>query len=67
MENTSGIEEMIAFDVSRSKLTSSTDDPNGDFIEIHPCRKEVGCNRELCVGFPGKDYKSDFVVVRDRG
>lgn len=29
VENTSGIEVMIAFDVSRSMLASSTDDPNG--------------------------------------
>jgi len=29
MESTSGIEVMIAFDVSRSMLASSTDDPNG--------------------------------------
>lgn len=29
VENTSGIEVMIAFDVSRSMLASATDDPNG--------------------------------------
>ncbi|MDE5942320.1 MAG: VWA domain-containing protein [Muribaculaceae bacterium] len=29
IENTSGIEVMIAFDVSRSMLASATDDPNG--------------------------------------
>ena len=29
VENTSGIEVMIAFDVSRSMLASSTDDPQG--------------------------------------
>lgn len=29
VENTAGIEVMIAFDVSRSMLASSTDDPNG--------------------------------------
>ena len=29
VENTSGIEVMIAFDVSKSMLASSTDDPNG--------------------------------------
>ena len=34
VENTSGIEVMIAFDVSRSMLASSTDDPNG--VSIHP-------------------------------
>ena len=40
VENTSGIEVMIAFDVSRSMLASASDDPNGGFTsaasQIYP-------------------------------